>query len=238
MKMQRKIIRAVLRQLIQIGFTLLSDFQVIGQENIPLQGPLLVVGNHFSFLDPAAAIHVVPRPLEFVGGTQLPNAPAIVRWIPGLWGTHRVHRGAHSRDALKAAEKILADGGAFSIFPEGGNWATVLRPPRPGAALLAAHSGAPILPLGLDGLTEVFPSFRRGKRARVTVRVGEPFGPFKTSVSGRADRQQLDEIGDAIMRKIAELIPPERRGHYSDDPAIREAAKGTEIYPWADNPEI
>jgi hypothetical protein len=39
------------------------------------------------------------------------------------------------------------------------------------------------------------------------------------------------------MRQIAQLIPPERRGHYSDDPAIREAAKGTEIYPWADKIE-
>jgi hypothetical protein len=34
------------------------------------------------------------------------------------------------------------------------------------------------------------------------------------------------------MRSVAELIPPERQGHYSPDPAIREAAKGTEIYPW------
>lgn len=43
----------------------------------------------------------------------------------------------------------------------------------------------------------------------------------------------MDEIGHEIMRRIAELIPPEQRGHYSDDPAIREAAWGTEIYPWA-----
>ena len=40
-----------------------------------------------------------------------------------------------------------------------------------------------------------------------------------------------------MMRKIAELIPPEKRGHYSDDPEIRAAAKGTEIYPWADKVE-
>jgi hypothetical protein len=39
------------------------------------------------------------------------------------------------------------------------------------------------------------------------------------------------------MRHIAELIPPEKRGHYSDDPAIREAARGTELYPWADKVE-
>jgi hypothetical protein len=70
------------------------------------------------------------------------------------------------------------------------------------------------------------------------VRIGKPFGPFSTTGRGRKRRRQLDEIGDEIMRHIAELIPPERRGFYSDDPAIREAAKGTEIYPWEDAPEV
>jgi hypothetical protein len=54
---------------------------------------------------------------------------------------------------------------------------------------------------------------------------------------GRERREQLDEIGHEIMRHIAALLPPEKRGHYSDDPAIREAAKGTEVYPWADKVE-
>jgi hypothetical protein len=47
----------------------------------------------------------------------------------------------------------------------------------------------------------------------------------------------LDEIGHEIMRHIAEMLPPEKRGHYSNDPVIRAAAKGTEIYPWADKIE-
>jgi hypothetical protein len=40
------------------------------------------------------------------------------------------------------------------------------------------------------------------------------------------------------MQRIAELIPPERRGHYSDDPAIRAAAREVESYPWDDSPEV
>jgi hypothetical protein len=66
----------------------------------------------------------------------------------------------------------------------------------------------------------------------VKVCIGKVFGPFSTSGRGKERREQLDEIGHTIMRKIADLIPPEKRGYYSDDPAIREAAKGTEIYPW------
>jgi hypothetical protein len=71
----------------------------------------------------------------------------------------------------------------------------------------------------------------------VTINIGKPFGPFTASGSGRERREQLDEIGHEIMRHIAPLLPHEKRGHYSEDPAIREAAKGTEIYPWADKVE-
>jgi 1-acyl-sn-glycerol-3-phosphate acyltransferase len=88
--------------------------------------------------------------------------------------------------------------------------------------------------MGFDGLIDIFPSLGKGRRAQVTLRIGEPFGPFRTTGRGRERRQQLDEIGHEVMRHIAELLPPERRGFYSDDPEIRAAAAGTEIYPWAD----
>jgi 1-acyl-sn-glycerol-3-phosphate acyltransferase len=91
--------------------------------------------------------------------------------------------------------------------------------------------------VGLVGLNGVFPSLKRGRRAKIQFNIGKVFGPFQTEGSGKRLRAQLDEIGHEIMRQIAQLIPPERRGHYSDDPAIREAAKGTEIYPWADKME-
>jgi hypothetical protein len=91
--------------------------------------------------------------------------------------------------------------------------------------------------MGFDGLPDVFPRLRKGRRARVTLRIGKLFGPFHAKGRGRARRQQLEAIGHEIMQRIAELIPPEQRGHYSDDPAIRAAAQGTEVYPWADAPE-
>ena len=71
----------------------------------------------------------------------------------------------------------------------------------------------------------------------VTINIGKPFGPFAAAGSGRERREQLDEIGHEIMRHIAELLPQGLRGHYSNDAAIRAAAKGTEIYPWADKIE-
>ena len=234
---RRRVIRQVLRQLTRAAFAALADVQIIGQENLPKNGPLLVVCNHFSFIDPVAVILATPWPLDFLGGFQMPNAPASVTWLPKLWGYYPVHRGAVSRGALRAGEAVLSQGGVLGIFPEAGNWATVLRPARPGAAFLAARTGARILPIGLDGLLDMFPSLRQGKRARVTIRIGEPFGPFQAQGRGRTRRAKLETIGHKIMGRIANLIPPDLRGHYSDDPSIRAAAQGTEIYPWANAPE-
>ena len=158
-------------------------------------------------------------------------------WIPKAWGFYPVYRGTASRDALRAAETVLEQGGILGIFPEARNWTTVLRPARPGAAFLAARMGARILPMGFAGLLDVFPRLGRGQRAHVTLRIGEPFGPIGATGRGRQRRRQLDSIGQTIMRRIAELIPPERRGHYSHDPVVRAAAQGTEVYPWDDTPD-
>ena len=231
---RRRLLRGLLRRLAHAAFAVLADLQIIGQENLPRRGPLLVVANHFSFIDPVAMVRAAPWPLEFVGGFQMPNAPTSVTWIPKLWGYYPVYRGTASRYALQAAEAVLAQDGVLGIFPEAGNWATVLRPARPGAAFLAVRTGARILPMGFDGLLDIFPRLHKGRRARATLQIGKPFGPFRATSRGRERRQQLESIGHEIMRHIAELIPPERRGHYSDDPAIRAAAQGTEVYPWAD----
>ncbi len=237
---RRKAIRGLLRFGIGLVLPALADIKILGRENLPKAGPLVIVGNHFSFLDPVAVIHAMPYPMEFIGGLTTPNAPAVTNIFRQWWGVLHVRRGkgTSSRDALLNAQGSLEQGGVLAIFPEGGSWASVLRPPRPGAALLAARSNAQILPVGLDGFVEVFKNFRLGKRKNATIRIGKPFGPFKLGQGEGSYREQLEVFGHEMMSRIAELIPPEARGFYSDDPAIREAAKGSEVYPWDDQPEV
>ena len=235
---RRRSIRGVLRGVNRILFSLLTHLEVTGQEHLPNGGPLLVAMNHFSYIDPAVVVCVTPWPLEMIGGSRLPNAPFWGGWISKLWGYLPVHRGTGARGALRSAEEVLAQGGVLGIAPEGGAGATVLRPPRPGTAFLAVRTDARILPIGLDGVLDIFPSLRRGRRAHVMVRIGQPLGPFQAAGRGRERRRRLDEIGHQIMSEIAKLIPPERRGYYSDDPAVRAAAEGTDVYPWHDDPEV
>ncbi len=234
---RRKVIRTILRQLIRAAFRVLSEFTIEGRENLPKAGPLLVIGNHFSFLDPVAVIGSVPYPIEYVGGLRMPNAPQSVTWLAKLYGFLPVRRGSISRDTLYTSRKVLELKGVLGIFPEAGSWASVLRPARPGAAYLASSTRAKILPVGLDGLTDLFPRLKRGKRAKITVRFGQPFGPFFVSERGETDRNRLEEIGHEMMRKIALLIPPEKRGFYSEDAAVREFAAAGFVYPWDGRPE-
>jgi len=232
-KPRHRLVRSILRVVIRLMFAMLTRLRVEGTEHLTQEGPLLVVANHFHFADPVVVIRAMPWPLDFIGGFRMPNAPTGVKWLTRLWGTFRVRRAGSSREALRAAEEVLTAGGVLGIFPEGGSWASVLRPARPGTAYLAARTGARVLPVGIDGMTEIFPSLGRLRRARVTVRIGEPIGPYDEVPSGRAGREEIDRIGERIMRGIADLIPAERRGVYSEDREIRAAAQEAALYPWA-----
>ena len=99
------------------------------------------------------------------------------------------------------------------VFPEGRLGEPVLRSPKPGVAFLAARSGAPVLPMAIEGSTEVFPSLRKLHRQRVVVRFGEVIGPFAVEGSGRERREQLETVSEEIMGAIARLLPEERRGY-------------------------
>jgi 1-acyl-sn-glycerol-3-phosphate acyltransferase len=177
--------------------------------------------------------------MEFLGGFQFVDGPTWIHWLPSTWGFYKVRRGNASKDALRAGTAVLQQNGVLGVFPEGGSWASVLRPPRPGTAYLAVRSGAPIVPIGIDGLVNLFPTLRQGKRATVTVRIGRPFGPFTAEGRGRQRREQLDAVSDEIMLQIANLIPPKRHGVYSTDPALRAAAQEVSAWPYdtADNAE-
>jgi 1-acyl-sn-glycerol-3-phosphate acyltransferase len=99
------VFRAFLQQVARVAFAVLSDMHIIGRENIPEGGPLLLVANHFSFIDPVAMVRVAPWPIEFIGGFRRPNAPAWTTMIPGLWGFLPVFRGTGSRFALRAGHR-------------------------------------------------------------------------------------------------------------------------------------
>ena len=231
-KVPRRIaIRTALKGLISLALHTFSDFEVIGRENIPEKGPIIITGNHFSFADSIAMLHIAPPSIEMFSGANPAFTPGWAKLLPRLWGVLYVYRGTGSRQAIRDAENVLAQEGFFGIFPEGGAWAEMIRPARPGAAYLASRTDARILPVGFSGFNTVLP-LRFRNQSKVTIRIGKPYGPLKVTGRGRERREQLDELGDRIMKEIAMLLPDHVRGKFSSDPAIRERALEVAEYPW------
>jgi 1-acyl-sn-glycerol-3-phosphate acyltransferase len=215
----RAVVIGIVRRIIGPALPL----RVSGTENVPADGPLIVVSNHLSNADPPILIVAFPRPLFFMGKAELFRNP-ILAWIVRKFGGFPVERGTADRAALRHALTVLNEGIALGIFPEGGRSKTGgLRPGLAGVGLLALQSGAPVLPVGLTG-TEVYPvngdwPLRRpsGRPRGVGVHFGDPFTVPK-HVDGK--RVTADEATRLIMTRVAELLPEPYRGVYSSSDTV------------------
>ena len=218
---RRRLIRWTLKTGIGVASSLLTRWEVKGRENLPTQGPLLVVGNHFHFLDTVAPIHSTRWPLEFIGDLVMPNAPKLMRLFPNAWQTLKIKQGAPNLEALQAAEAILAQKGVLVIYPEGHVHTGPLRAALPGAAYMALRTGAPILPMGTvsDNQWQLFKTIiEKKRRLGVLTQIGTVFGPLNADNPKRPTREEIKAAGHLIMTKIAALLPKDYRGEF--DPEI------------------
>jgi 1-acyl-sn-glycerol-3-phosphate acyltransferase len=222
---RRFVIRSFLKWLSQPGAAALTKLQIEGEDNLPAGGPLLVVFNHFNFIDPVIIVRAMPWPLEFLGDFEMPNVPLWSKIIPWMWDYYRINEYDSSREPIRAAEAVLAQDGVMAIAPEGRLSEQYLRPPHRGAAYLAARNEVRVLPVGIIGSPDVFPALRERKRANLKVRIGTTIGPYRASGSGKARSEQLDQIALDIMRHLALLIPQELWGYLADDQELHAMAK-------------
>ena len=218
---RRRFIRRVLMAGIDVVGSVLTRWEIKGRENIPAQGPLLIVSNHFHFLDTVAPIRSTHWPLEFIGDMVMPNAPPLMRLFPNAWQTLKIQQGTPNIEALQASEAILAQKGVLVIYPEGHVHSGPLRSALPGAAYMALRTGAPILPMGtvsdndwklIETITE------KKRRLGICTQIGEVFGPITSDNPERPTREEIKAAGKLIMTKIAALLPKEYRGEF--DPEI------------------
>src|SRR5215213_5895488 len=148
--------RTILRSIFLALFGPLLSLQLIGLETVPRDGPLLVASNHLSNADPIILEAVFPRPLFFVGKSEL-FRNTFFRWVLHRFGGIPVERGTPDRAAIRRARGGLEQGIALGIYPEGVRSKTVaLMKGLPGAGLIALQSNAPVLPVAIYG-TEFFP---------------------------------------------------------------------------------
>jgi 1-acyl-sn-glycerol-3-phosphate acyltransferase len=187
--------------------------QVVGLENVPRRGPLILASNHVNLLDPPLLAVLMPRRIIYMGKVELWRTP-IIGPLYTLAGFIPVQRFGADLPALRKAEKVLRQNQVLGMFPEG----TRSRKPglgkgQPGTAIIALRSGAPIVPVAVTGTARVAVprSFFR------ITRVGVVFGkPFELPKGRRLNAELVEECTERIMKEIAVLLPEEYRGVYAE----------------------
>ncbi len=152
--------------------------RVVGQERVPPRGGLIVAANHLSFADPVVLQVYIPRFLFYLMTANLYRRP-ILHGLVRFWGVLPVQADATNKATLRAAEGILAAGGAIGIFPEGGiSRDGLVHDAQPGIALLAQRARVPILPVGIAGTQRLLPPDTwRLRPAHLSLHIGEPILP-------------------------------------------------------------
>lgn len=209
-----------LRAVLLILCRILFGMKIHGLDNVPADGPLIVVSNHLHNADPLLVCVACPRPLHFMAKKELMTVPLIGRIIR-FGGGFPVDRGKADRQAIQMAAEHLRQGIAVGMFPEGTRSVSrTIERALPGAGLIALRGNAPILPVAIVG-SEWIPfngskqvketGNRIAPRRGVTITFGEPF-----MLEPKADGKRLtpDEAIDVAMRRVAAMLPEEYRGIY------------------------
>lgn len=204
-------------------FELRNELEVLGAENVPREGGVILACNHQSWLDAPVLGVACPRRVHYVAKTEFRDWPILRRMIP-LTQSVYVRRGG-GQNGLEAIAEALQEGKAVAVFPEGTiageqeksrdtvETKTGLLQGKTGAVRLALTARVPIVPVGISGTgralpPEVYPRLEllRLPAARpIRVRFGEPIdlSRYQGRELGRAE---LRERTDDMMMRISRLV--------------------------------
>jgi 1-acyl-sn-glycerol-3-phosphate acyltransferase len=212
-----------------VGTYLVGLFELAGLENIPRTGPLIICPNHEGTIDPPLVPAFVPRSDTWSMAKSEFFRTRIIAFIYRSYHSFPVVRHSADRAALRRAFDLLKAGHALVMYPEGTRVESGgLAKPEPGAGFIAQKAECPVLPVAVTGTRECLPKGAWWpRRVRVTLTFGRPF----LVLSKRADGSRIshEEASDAIMVAIAELLPPEQRGAFSDLKSYRKRLAGVTV---------
>ena len=201
------------RLIVRMILLLLTRWQIKNRENIPSQGALLIVANHLNLVDPPLLVVSLGRRVIFMAKKELFQSRVVGYFVRGF-GAFPVHRGQLDKKTMHQVHRLLDDGQALVMFPEGTRSKNAqLQPAFPGAALIASRSGVPIVPVGISGTEKMKGMVWMLRRPRISVNIGHPF--YLPPVNNKLTKVELAELTNSIMEHIAELLPPQYRGNYT-----------------------
>jgi 1-acyl-sn-glycerol-3-phosphate acyltransferase len=209
----QRIALAIIKFLLRISLS----WKVDGKENVPSEGPFIMVANHVHLVDPILLISIFPQWINFMAKEELFRYPflrIIIRWGQAF-SVHRRGTIADKQETMNQAKNLLNKGLVLGMFPEGKrNHNGKLLPGKPGSVVIASRMGIPLLPVGIVGTEKLKGASWLWKRPGIVVNIGQPFK--LPPANGRLTKSQTKSLTDLMMKKIAALLPRENRGVYGD----------------------
>ncbi|HLG15233.1 MAG TPA: lysophospholipid acyltransferase family protein [Blastocatellia bacterium] len=206
---------AFLRFILRPIFRLLFTVEYHGLENVPESGPVILAGNHPSYLDPILVALPLERVVKFMAWDALFKVSFLRGLIRKLGAFPVDIRRGKGEAAYREARKVLEAGDALGIFPEGQRSE---RGPmgelRTGVARLAIATGAPIVPVTLGGAFRAWPRYRLlPKPAKIIVRFHEAIRLDETERAARSDdRAYHQDVMQLVAKSINRSLAPAMRG--------------------------
>lgn len=196
-KIIKKICRVVVAFCIFWYCKIVYRVKIIGKENVPKEGALLFCGNHRTYLDPPLITVTAGRKMSFMAKEELKSNPVmcfLCFTFDGIW----VKRDNKDIASLKAAMKILKNGGCIGIFPEGTRNGMEKNDGKlkNGAAYMALKTGSKIVPIGIQGEAKPFTKNR--------IIYGQPMD-FSKYASGKVDKEIEDKVSEELKQEIIRL---------------------------------
>ena len=163
---------------------------IIGKENIPKDGPILIVGNHKHLYDQCLAIIATKRPIHYMAKKEYFDGRHA--WFFKLVGCIPVDRSKKDNNAISLALEVLKNGYALGLFPEGTRNKTdqFLLPFKYGAVSMAHKTDSLIVPFGITGDYKF-------RSKNLTIRFGKP---FKVDDDLEKANKKLEKEVEKLMR--------------------------------------
>lgn len=174
------------------------NLKLIGTENIPENGGLIIASNHQSYLDPFAISVPIRRAIRFLAWNEALDWPVVgkVMKVLGAWP---LQLEGSDPAAIRRSHQWLREGGAVMIFPEGGRGqadGSMVRF-KAGAVRIALEARVPILPVTIRGANRVWP---RGRLIPGLGKIEITYHPLFQP------QQQPDEDARACARRESEQL--------------------------------
>lgn len=208
-----------LRYVAIVLLNIIVRLRVRGLYNVPKQGAFIIASNHLSWTDIPFIPLYLRRKMVYMAKEEYYTSK--LAWLVRFLGAFPVKRGEGDRQALRAAEEQLKKGNILGIFPEGTrSRSRTMAKAHAGMGMIALRSGVPIVPVAIWGSEKAFKKFR----PQVTISYGEPM--LLKPRGKKITREDIDEATEQVMRKIAEMLPPEYRGVYNEESPSQGATPG------------